>query len=81
MNQIVLPLEIWSEIFSYLDFKTLQKTATLVSKSWFNMIRNDSTLSGKLALNSIENYKVDDVNKTLSQWKSLKILQLNHVLF
>ena len=77
MDEIVLPLEIWSMIFSYLDFKTLQKTATLVSKTWFNMIRDDSILSGKLALNSIEDLEEEDVNGMLSHWKSLKILKLN----
>ena len=48
-----IPLEIWSKIFGYLDFETVQKTATLVCKQWFDMIRNDSVLSGELVLNSI----------------------------
>ena len=48
-----IPLEIWSKIFGYLDFETVQKTATMVCKLWFDMIRNDSVLSGELVLNSI----------------------------
>ena len=47
-------MEIWSKIFGYLDFETVQKTATLVCKLWFDMIRNDSVLSGELVLNSIQ---------------------------
>ena len=48
-----IPLEIWSKIFGYLDFETVQKTTTLVCKLWFDMIRKDSVLSGELVLNSI----------------------------
>ena len=46
-----LPIEIWTRIFSYLDFGTLQKRATLVCKDWKEMIRGNSNLSGNLVLN------------------------------
>ena len=52
-------MEIWSKIFGYLDFETVQKTATLVCKLWFDMIRNDSVLSGELVLNSIQQVEID----------------------
>ena len=44
------PVKIWPIIFSYLDFRTLQKKTTLVCKHWHEMIRSDPTLSGHLAL-------------------------------
>ena len=44
------PVKVWAIIFSYLDFRTLQKKTTLVCKHWHEMIRNDPTLSGHLAL-------------------------------
>ena len=40
----------WIEIWSFLDFKTLQKTCTLVSKTWFEEIRNSTKLSGEMTL-------------------------------
>ena len=40
----------WIEIWSFLDFKTLQKTCTLVSKTWFEEIRNSTRLSGEMTL-------------------------------
>ena len=44
------PVKVWAIIFSYLDFRTLQKKTTLVCKYWHEMIRSDPTLSGHLAL-------------------------------
>ena len=44
------PVEVWTTIFSYLDFETLQKKTILVCKFWFEMIRSDPFLSGHLAL-------------------------------
>ena len=49
-HEINLPREIWILIWSYLDFKTLQKTCTLVSKTWFLEIRNSTRLSGEMTL-------------------------------
>jgi len=44
------PVEVWTTIFSYLDFETLQKKTILVCKLWYAMIRSDPFLSGHLAL-------------------------------
>jgi len=41
---------VWSTIFSYLDFETLQKKTTFVCKHWYEIIRSDPSLSGHLAL-------------------------------
>ena len=71
-----IPIEIWSKIFGYLDFDTVQKTATLVCKSWLHMIRNDSVLSGGLALNSIDKMKIFEINNVLSKWTHLKSLRI-----
>ena len=49
-QRINLPREMWIEIWSFLDFKTLQKTCTLVSKTWFEEIRNSTRLSGEMTL-------------------------------
>ena len=48
-NTSLLP-EIWGNIFGYLDFKTVQKTAIVVCKEWQEIIRSDSKLSGHLVL-------------------------------
>ena len=44
------PVEVWTTIFSYLDFETLQKKTILVCKHWHEMIRCDPFLSGHMAL-------------------------------
>ena len=66
-----LPKEIWVKIFGYLDFKSLQHDATRVCKYWFEIIRNDSTLSGKVAISAICN---SEINSILIKWNKLKIL-------
>ena len=48
-NTSLLP-EIWGKIFGYLDFTTIQKTATVVCKEWKEIIRSDSKISGNLVL-------------------------------
>ena len=48
-NTLLLP-EIWGNIFGYLDFMTVQKTATVVCKEWQEVIRSDPKLSGHLVL-------------------------------
>ena len=48
-NTSLLP-EIWGNIFGYLDFTTVQKTAIVVCKEWQEIIRSDSKLSGHLVL-------------------------------
>ena len=45
-----LPEEVWTIIFSYLDFESLQKKTVLVCKDWYEIIRSNSNLSGHLVL-------------------------------
>ena len=66
-----LPREIQVKIFGYLDFKSLQHNATRVCKTWFEIIRNDSNLSGKLTLSLKSG---SDINSVLASWKRLKTL-------
>merc|ERR1712038_625999 len=47
----LLPVETWAFIFQFLDEKTLRESATLVCKHWFEIIRGDPNLSGKLTIN------------------------------
>ena len=74
MNEIGLPIEIWSKIFGLLDFRT-QNCATLVCNSWLEMIRNEFKISGELALNSIDKMKATEINSIISKWKKVKILR------
>ena len=53
---VLMPEEILIRIWSFLDFDTLQKICVLVSKSWFDKIRNSMKLSGEFYLNAYENY-------------------------
>ena len=48
-EQLILPQEVWILIWSFLDFKTLQKICIRVSKSWMEMIRS-SKLSWEVKL-------------------------------
>ena len=49
IGEIVLPEKCLIQILSYLDFKTVQKVCTLVSKSWLELIRS-SKLSREMKL-------------------------------
>jgi len=78
-SEIILPEEIWIHILSFLDFETLQKTCTLVSKTWFDEIRNSSTLSGEMTLKTTWPWwKVKDINQILSQWTKLRVLRMTN---
>ena len=68
------PREVWIKIWSHLDFETLQKTCTLVSKTWFEEIRNSANLSGEMTLKISWRSDMEDMNKILSHWKKLKML-------
>ena len=72
------PPEVWCKIWSYLDFETLQKTCTLVSKTWFEEIRNSSKLSGKLTLKSSWKLSLTNVNNILCHWKKIKVLKVDN---
>ena len=71
-----MPTEVWIHIWSFLDFKTLQKICTLVSKRWLTDIRNSTRLSGELILR-LYNQDVNDINEVLSRWPKLKVLHLS----
>ena len=49
-NEFNLPEEVWRHVWSFLNFNHCQKICTLVSKTWFNQIRNSSVLSGEMRI-------------------------------
>ena len=73
---ITLPKEMWSKIWSDLDFETLQKTCVLVSQGWFRDIRGDGRLSGQLSLKNAF-MEEEEAKAILSKWKELRILRLS----
>jgi len=78
-SEITVPKEIWIHILSFLDFETLQKTCTLVSKTWFDEIRNSTRLSGEMTLKTTWPWwKVKDINQILSQWTKLRVLRMTN---
>ena len=72
---INLPTEVWIHIWSFLDFNDCQEMCTLVSKEWFNRIRNSTRLSGEMIFN-VKKQKIKDINNALSRWPKLKVLHL-----
>jgi len=82
----LLPVETWAFIFQFLDEKTLRESATLVCKHWFEIIRGDSNLSGKLTLNLWKEGFVFNtpgpkasmvkLNAILPSWPKLKHLRI-----
>ena len=85
IEEIILPEEVLIQIWSYLDFKTVQKTCTRVSKSWFEMIRN-SKLSWEMKLRNtdpdvssakMDLLEVEDFNAMLFHWKNLRVLHFS----
>ena len=71
IEEVLFPEEIWIFIWSYLDFKTLQKTCTCVSKSWMEMIRR-SKLSWEMKLGIANMLEVKDFNAILSHWTDIR---------
>ena len=80
----------WIEIWSNLDFHTLQKICTLVSKDWKKYIRGSTRLSSEgiyLNLdsrrdtlpNGFELLTVEDINAVLSSWPKLKTLHVSNL--
>ena len=85
-----LPKEMWIEIWSNLDFDTLQKICTLVSKDWKKYIRGSTRLSSEgiyLNLdsrrdtlpNGFELLTVEDINAVLLSWPKLKTLHVSNL--
>ena len=81
---VLIPEEILIRIWSFLDFDTIQKICVLVSKSWFDKIRNSMKLSGELKIQCIdqwgspETHSIHDINAILSNWKKLKVLHVSN---
>ena len=80
MGEIALPEKILIQILSYLDFKTVQKVCTQVSKSWLELIRS-SKLSREMKLPRIIQISLileqKDVNAFLHSWKNLRVLHFS----
>ena len=77
IEEMVFPEEIFMKIWSYLDFETVQKTCTRVSKSWLGMIRS-SKLSWKMKLRATRDMLVvEDFNAMLLQWQDLREIHLS----
>ena len=70
----MLPEEIWYQIFSYLDLKSLQN-ASLTSKYWYHLIRNHQNLSGNLILS--QNLLANDFQILLGNFPALRTLHLS----
>ena len=85
IKEIIFPEEVWVIIWSYLDFKTIQKTCTQVSKSWFEMIRS-SKLSWEMRLQhrftffKLDFLEVEDFNDILDHWKNLRAIHFKSEL-
>ena len=85
VEEIIFPEEVWILIWSYLDFKTIQKTCTQVSKSWLEMIRN-SKLSWEMRLQhrfsffKLDILEVEDFNDILDRWKNLRAIHFKSEL-
>ena len=47
---IPLPREMWLHVWGFLDFNTLQRSCTRVSKQWLKEIRNSTRLSRVMGL-------------------------------
>jgi hypothetical protein len=73
---ISLPTEVWVNVWSFVDFDTLQEICTLVSKGWLYEIRNSARLSGEMILR-LEDRSAKDINNVLSRWPKLKVLHLS----
>lgn len=73
---VYLPKEVWVQIWSFLDFKTLHKICRTVCKTWFVDIRESGRLSGRLKIRNCE-LQDNELKKILSNWEKLKILELS----
>ena len=71
-----IPKEIWVEIWSLVDFRTLQKSCTLVCKDWFGGIRGSTSLSSHMAFNNRQK-SIEDINQLLSHWEKLRIVRMS----
>ena len=72
----MIPKEIWVEIWSLVDFRTVQKSCTLVCKDWFGGIRGSTCLSGQMAMDNSQK-SLEDINLVLSHWEKLTIVRMS----
>ena len=79
-----LPNEIWCNVFSYLDEKSV-KSANLTCKSWFELIRNDPNFSKSVCLkdHSLKEFqtRIEKSEWIWKNWTVLKTLELHSVRF
>ena len=74
----ILPREMWLYVWGFLDFNTLQKSCTRVSKQWLKEIRNSTRLSGVMGLKIIKQDDMDDIEmKFLGRPQISEILSSN----
>ena len=71
----LIPKEIWVEIWSLVDFKTLQRSCTLVCTDWFGDIRGNASLSGQMKLNN-RTASDEEINRVLAHWEKLRIVHM-----
>ena len=78
-NMESLPNEIWCNVFSHLDEKSVN-SASLTCKSWFALIRNDPNFSGHICLkdHSLKEFlkKIEKAEWIWERWPALKTLEL-----
>ena len=72
----ITPKEIWVEIWSKVDFTTLQKSCTLVCKDWFGGIRGSTCLSSQMVLKNWQK-SLEDINLVLAHWEKLRIVRMS----
>ena len=75
-----LPNEIWCDIFSYLDKKSL-KNVTATCKLWFRIIRGNEKFSGRIKMKFTDlkdmATKIIDSKWLKERWPSIKVLEVS----
>ena len=78
-NMENLPSEIWCNVFSRLDEKSV-RSATLTCKNWFGLIPSDPNISGHICLkdHSLKEFltKIEKSEWIWERWPALKTLEL-----
>ena len=72
-----LPNELFVQILGNLSFDCVQKTCTLVSKKWFEVVRNSVELSGKVKFLHENVPKFDAIIRFLARnWPKIHTISL-----
>ena len=74
IEEIILPEEVWINIWSYLDFNTVQKICTRVKKSWLEMIRNSKRSWEMKIRRHADMLEVRIFDGILSHWMELRVI-------